>query len=365
MKLLILQSRKIKKNTQMSRLPPLPTLSELLKIYNLQASKQLSQNFLLDLHVTDKIVRHCFPNKLTKQQEEEFTPKTTVIEVGPGPGPLTRSLLNSDRVKRVIAVEKDDRFIPALQLLGQAADKRFNLVQGDILKVDEDELLNHFNEDSVLSPSDPDFEEKWKQTLNSHSDPNVVLTGNLPFGIATPLLIKWLRDLSDKKGAFKYGRVPMVLMFQKEVGDRLCARPKTKDYSRISIVTQNFCEAKECFVIKGKTFIPPPKVDASVIRLDPRPEPLEPDLPMPALEQFCNVIFHSRRKQLYSNLRAQLTESEITQLVSMCTKKELIQKQEEENNLRLLDIRPASLDVEAVCHLAKQYSILKENRHLI
>ena len=322
-------------------------------MYNLQASKNLSQNFLMDLNVTDRIVKHCFP-PLPSGVEEPVEPRTTVIEVGPGPGPLTRSLLNSPHVKQVISVEKDDRFFPALQLLAQATNDQFKLVQGDILEVDEEELLLHYGLDQQAT----DFE-SW-QTMGSTERPEVLLTGNLPFGIATPLLIKWLRDLNQMRGAFRYGRVPMILMFQKEVGDRMVAKPRTKEYGRLSVVTQSLCRVEECFVVRGKTFVPPPKVDASVMRLDPLPIPVEPDLQISDLEKFCNVIFNSRRKQLYSNLRSHLTDADCKRLVSMVTKREALQRQEEELNARLLEQRPDQLSVEVICHLAKLFAAIKQ-----
>lgn len=347
-----------------NRLPSLPTIKDILQLYNLQASKQLSQNFLLNLHITDKIVKNCFAPTKSKTPKI-FAPtvqeaSTTVIEVGPGPGPLSRSLLNSDHVKNVIAVEKDDRFLPALQLLSQASNDRFKLVQGDILEVDEEELLMHYGIDNVCRS-----EEEWRGTLSDNVDPRVVLVGNLPFGIATPLLIKWLRDLSDKTGAFKYGRVPMVLMFQKEVGQRICAKHSTKPYGRLSVISQNLCRVTESFIVKGKSFVPPPKVDASVVRLEPREEPLEPELPMKDLEQFCHLLFNSRRKQVYVNLRTQLTDPECKQLISTCTKKDIIQKQEEENNQSILDQRPEHLSVDVVCHLAKQFYDLRRKNMII
>lgn len=333
------------------KLPPLPTLRDILKIYNLQASKQLSQNFLLNMNITDKIVKHCF---LPFSPPINLMPKnTTVIEVGPGPGPLTRSLLNCEHVKQVIGVEKDERFLPALQLLAQASNNRFKLVHGDILEVEEEELLLHYGIDNIC-----ESEEAWKAS----SSPEIMFVGNLPFGIATPLLIKWLRNLSDKKGAFKYGRVPMILMFQKEVAQRICAPHGTKLYSRLSVVSQNLCHVQNCFVVKGKSFIPPPKVDACVVKLVPRVEPFEPNLPMTELEHFCNILFNSRRKQVFANLRAHLTEPECHELVAKCTKKDLIQKQEEESNLKILDHRPEHLPVEVICHLGKQFYELKKKK---
>jgi dimethyladenosine transferase 1 len=314
------------------RLPPMPSLRELLKMYNLQASKQLSQNFLLDLRVTDRIVKHC----------GDITNKV-IIEVGPGPGPLSRSLINAG-ARRLIAVEKDQRFFPALQMIGQAVDEdkekrqKFNLVHGDILEVSELDLLREFGEDKTKG---------------------VIIVGNLPFGIATPLLIKWLRDISASQGIFS--RLPdgqqrdvnMVLMFQKEVVDRIVAPTHSADYGRLSVVSQYHCDVKSLFTIKGKTFIPPPKVDAGVVMMKPKAQLPQPHLPMEDLEKFCRILFSARRKQVNNNLRALLSPDHIAMLL-----------QNSGLGHSVLDLRPQNLTVEQIYQLAFSFATMRAKLNL-
>jgi dimethyladenosine transferase 1 len=267
-------SEKLKK---VIKLPALPSIRDILKLYNLRASKNLSQNFLLDQKVTDKFMKKI-PN----------VSKKTCLEVGPGPGCLTRSILTY--AKQCIAVEKDDRFLPALQMLGQAANGRFQLVQGDILEVNEVDILGRFKIKS----------RKWDE------ESRVAFVGNLPFGIATPLYIKWLRQISKHEGAFgEYGRIEMVLMFQKEVGERILAAPSTPEYGRLSIVSQNYCETRKLSIVKGKTFVPPPKVDGIMVHVIPRVKPLV-DVDIDVVESFCKIIFGKRRKALETTFKTSL-----------------------------------------------------------
>lgn len=273
----------------------------------------------------DRIAKHCGDLK-----------NRVVIEVGPGPGSLTRSIINAG-ARRVIAVEKDQRFFPALQMIGQAVDEakeyqKFNLIHGDILQVQELDLLKAFGEDSCEG---------------------VTLVGNLPFGVATPLLIKWLRDINSGSGIFSKMSngtkrdVNMVLMFQQEVVDRIVAQPQTADYGRISVVSQYHCDVKKLFTIKGKTFIPPPKVDAGVVMMKPKAKLPEPYLPMLDLEQFCKLLFHARRKQVNSNLRTFLSAEHVAMVVNLA-----------ELPRSILDLRPQDLPVEQIRKLAYAYSTL-------
>lgn len=312
------------------RLPPMPSLRELLKMYNLQASKQLSQNFLLDLRVTDRIVKHC--GDLTNK---------CVIEVGPGPGPLTRSLINAG-ARRIIAVEKDERFFPALQMLRQAVDEshkkqNFHLVHGDILQVSELDLLREFGE-------------------SDHA--GVTIIGNLPFGIATPLLIKWLRDINAAKGIFARLRdgerrdVSLILMFQKEIADRIVAQPQSHDFGRLTVAAQQSCDVKKLFTIKGKTFIPPPKVDAGVVHLSPKkdlPTPLQRNyICMEDLENFCRILFSSKRKQVQSNLKLAMTPEQMAMFVKNA-----------EIDSQILDKRPQDLTVQQITEMARSYTAIR------
>lgn len=236
-------------------LPDLPSLREALDAHRLGARKSFGQHFLLDLNVTRKIARLAGPFD-----------SEAVIEVGPGPGGLTRALLESD-AGRVIAVEKDTRFIPLLQDLAAAAAGRLQVVEADALKVSEAELL-------------------------AGSAGHVV--SNLPYNVGTPLLLKWLTGPWRPRS--------MTLMFQKEVADRVAARPGAGAYGRLGVIAQAVCEARVVMDLPARAFTPPPRVASAVVRLEPRPE-RPPDALLAALERVTAAAFGQRRKMLRSSLK--------------------------------------------------------------
>lgn len=235
-------------------LSDLPPLRETLAEHGLLAKKSFGQHFLLDLNVTRKIARLAGP------LEGE-----TVIEVGPGPGGLTRALLEAGA--KVIAVEKDARFIPLLEELAAAANGRLTVVEADALEVNEAALAG--------GPAH--------------------VVSNLPYNVGTPLLLKWLTGPWQPKS--------MTLMFQKEVADRIAARPGADAYGRLSVITQAVCDAAVVMDLPARAFTPPPKVASAVVRLDPKPD-RPSDAELAALERVTAAAFGQRRKMLRSSLRA-------------------------------------------------------------
>jgi 16S rRNA (adenine1518-N6/adenine1519-N6)-dimethyltransferase len=233
----------------------LPPLREVLTAAGIAADKRFGQHFLLDLNLCRKIVRLA-----------DLEPGQAVIEVGPGPGGLTRSLLEAGAL--VTAVEKDPRFIPLLRDLAGAFDGRLAVIEADALHVDE----------RTLSPAD-------------HP---AAIVANLPYNVGTPLLVKWLT------GPF---RPPsMTLMFQQEVAARIVARPGGADYGRLAVLSQALCRGRIVMELPAKAFTPPPKVDSAVIVLTPLAD-RPPDRVVEALQTVSQAAFGQRRKMLRSSLR--------------------------------------------------------------
>ncbi|XP_003404311.1 dimethyladenosine transferase 1, mitochondrial isoform X1 [Loxodonta africana] len=254
------------------RLPPLPTIREIIKLFRLQAQKQLSQNFLLDLRLTDKIVRKAGNLR-----------NAYVYEVGPGPGGITRSILNAD-VAELLVVEKDTRFIPGLQMLSDAAPGKLRIVHGDVLT---------FKIEKAFPGS---LKRQWED-----DPPNIHIIGNLPFSVSTPLIIKWLENVSCRDGPFAYGRTQMTLTFQKEVAERLTASTGSKQRSRLSVMAQYLCSVDHVFTIPGQAFIPKPEVDVGVVHFTPLTEPVIKQ-PFKLVEKLVQNTFQFRRKYCYRGL---------------------------------------------------------------
>jgi len=234
-------------------LDDLPPLRESLAAAGLAARKSFGQHFLLDLNLTRKIARLAGP------LEGE-----TVVEVGPGPGGLTRALIEAGA--RVIAVEKDGRFIPLLEDLAARAGGRLILIQADALALDAASLPSQAS-----------------------------VVANLPYNVASPLLVGWLTGAWRPKS--------MTLMFQKEVAERIVAAPGAKDYGRLSVLAQALSEARMVMELPARAFTPPPKVTSSVVRLVPRREPLAP-ADKATLERVTAAAFGQRRKMLRSSLKS-------------------------------------------------------------
>lgn len=239
----------------MNEPPGLPPLREVIARHDLGARKGLGQHFLLDSNLTGRIARAAGPLE-----------GRTVIEIGPGPGGLTRSILTAG-APLVLAVEVDPRCIAALRELSDAYPDRLRIVRADALKLD---------------------------LLNATAPPRKIVA-NLPYNIATPLLVSWI--------ARAEGFESLTLMFQKEVADRLLAPPRSKDYGRLSVLVQWLCEVRRLFDVPPRAFVPPPRVVSTVVRLVPRPSPIaEADLA--ALSAVTKAAFGQRRKMLRGSLRS-------------------------------------------------------------
>ncbi|MAK81682.1 16S rRNA (adenine(1518)-N(6)/adenine(1519)-N(6))-dimethyltransferase RsmA [Phenylobacterium sp.] len=238
----------------MSALADLPPLRQSLEAHGLMADKGLGQHFLLDLNITRKIARLAGPLEGVR-----------VIEVGPGPGGLTRALLEAGA--HVIAIEKDARFLPLLNDLRDVADDRLQIELADALKADE----------ATLTGGAP-----------------VAIVSNLPYNVGTALLIKWLTG--------PYRPASMTLMFQKEVAQRIVARPGDDAYGRLAIIAQATSQAKIVMEAPARAFTPPPKVDSAVVRLDPLDQ-RPPEALIAALERVSQAAFGQRRKMLRSSLK--------------------------------------------------------------
>ncbi|MCC6788283.1 MAG: 16S rRNA (adenine(1518)-N(6)/adenine(1519)-N(6))-dimethyltransferase RsmA [Hyphomonadaceae bacterium] len=253
----------------------LPTLRDELEAHGLWANKGLGQHFLLDLNITRRIARTA--GELAGKQ---------VIEVGPGPGGLTRALLETGA--HVIAIEKDPRFLPLLAPLIEWSEGRLHIVQGDALEVEEAALLQY----------GPPASRRHAPAL-AGGTPAAHIVSNLPYNVGTPLLVKWL-----KAGAW---RGDMTLMFQKEVAQRIVARPGSDAYGRLAVIAQARCDARLEFTVPARTFTPPPKIASAIVRLTNRADPY-PHLD--ALERVTAAAFGQRRKMLRSALRALTPETE-------------------------------------------------------
>ncbi|TQV80675.1 16S rRNA (adenine(1518)-N(6)/adenine(1519)-N(6))-dimethyltransferase RsmA [Denitrobaculum tricleocarpae] len=249
----------------------LPPLRETIAKYGLGARKALGQHFLLDINLTRRIARAAAP-----------LDQGTVIEIGPGPGGLTRGLLQ-EGARKVIAIEKDSRCLEALREVAAAYPGRLELIEADALEIDISRL----------------------------GDGPRQIVANLPYNVSTALLIQWLTLIDRDASAI----TRLTLMFQKEVAERLAAVPRSKDYGRLSILAQWLCEIRLLFDVPKQAFTPPPKVISTIASLKPRSEPLSP-AQMPTLERITAAAFGQRRKMLRQSLKS--TSQDVTGLLAGC-----------------------------------------------
>jgi 16S rRNA (adenine1518-N6/adenine1519-N6)-dimethyltransferase len=241
----------------MSAIDTLPPLREVIATHGLSAKKALGQNFLLDLNLTARIARAAGDLSACD-----------VLEVGPGPGGLTRGLL-AEGARRVLAIEKDARCLPALAQIAAAYPGRLEVINADALALD------------------------W----SAHLSAPVKVVSNLPYNVGTELLVRWLTP-----PAWPPVWQSLTLMFQREVADRIVAAPGSKAYGRLAILAQWRCEARIALTLPPEAFTPPPKVHSAVVHLRALPEPRFPADPA-VLERVVAKAFNQRRKMLRAALK--------------------------------------------------------------
>jgi 16S rRNA (adenine1518-N6/adenine1519-N6)-dimethyltransferase len=242
----------------------LPPLRDVIAAHDLKARKSLGQNFLLDLNLTAKIARAA--GDLTG---------TDVLEIGPGPGGLTRGLLASG-ARRVLAIEKDPRCMPALAEIAAAYPDQLSLINGDALDVDP----------------------------LSHLTPPIRIAANLPYNVGTELLVRWLTP--QKWPPFWQS---LTLMFQREVAERIVATPGSKAYGRLALLAQWRCDVRIVMSLPPSAFTPPPKVSSAVVHLSALPEPRYP-ADAEVLSRVVAAAFNQRRKMLRSALKGHMPDIE-------------------------------------------------------
>lgn len=247
-------------------LSDLPPLKDVLGQYGLSPKKSLGQNFLLNMDVTRRIAVAA----------GEFK-DVTVVEIGPGPGGLTRALLENGA--KVVAIERDHRCLAILTAIQEIVLDRLQIIEGDALKI---------SPQSVVSAG------------------NIKIVANLPYNIGTILLIQWLSNLERIDS--------LTLMFQKEVAYRLFARPCSKDYGRLSVITQWLCDGYRLFDLAPGAFTPAPKVASSVVTLHPKPLGVEEKALLPRVSTITRHAFGQRRKMIRSSLKLLFGEEKLSNI---------------------------------------------------
>lgn len=248
----------------MAQMDDLPPLREVIATHELRAKKSLGQNFLLDLNLTAKIARAA--GDLSG---------CDVLEVGPGPGGLTRGLL-AEGARRVLAVEKDSRCLPALAEIAAAYPERLEVINGDALEVD----------------------------VSAHLTPPIRVVANLPYNVGTELLVRWLTP-----AVWPPAWDSLTLMFQKEVAERIVAQPGSKAYGRLAILAQWRCEARIVMTLPPEAFNPPPKIHSAVVHLTKLDAPRFP-ADAAVLSRVVAAAFNQRRKMLRASLKGQAPDIE-------------------------------------------------------
>ncbi len=239
----------------------LPSTKDLAQKYNLIAKKSLGQNFLFDHKITDKIASGS--GKIEGKN---------ILEIGPGPAGLTKSIL-AQNPKKLIVIEQDFRVIPLLQEVKTYYPNNFEIIHGDALKISVNKIFGN---------------EKFK------------IIANLPYNIGTVLVFKWLETIENIES--------MTLLLQKEVVERIVAKPNSKQYGRLSVMINSFCDSKRLFDIAAGSFVPAPKVTSSLIQIIPKKIPQNIDFNI--LSKVCAAAFNQRRKMLRSSLKSLTIDTE-------------------------------------------------------
>jgi 16S rRNA (adenine1518-N6/adenine1519-N6)-dimethyltransferase len=268
----------------------LPSTSALIKKYQLDAQKSLGQNFILDKNFTDKIVASA--GDLTN---------SIILEIGPGPGSLTRSILDAG-AKKLIVIEKDRRCIELLREFREFYGERLEIIEGDALEIDELKITNG---------------EKFK------------IIANLPYNIGTPLIFKWLK-IADKISS-------MTLMLQKEVVQRITAKSGDDHFGRLAVMINFLCKSRMVFTVNKSVFTPPPKVTSAIVEIIPREKPLA-DIEFRKLEILVAAAFNQRRKMLRSSLKAVFKNAEEVLIEAKINP----------------ELRAENLEIEEFCKLAEK-----------
>ncbi len=249
----------------------LPTLRETVDKYGLLAKKSLGQNFMLDMNITDKIIR----NSLERQKKIDFSHEV-VYEIGSGPGGLTRAILKA-KPQKLTVIEMDERCIAIMNDIKSVVGERLEIVEGDALKY----------------------------SFSAADTPPKNIVSNLPYNISVPLLIGWLKNMSEFSS--------LTLMFQKEVAERITAEVGTKSYGRISVLAQLVCHIEKLFDLNPNCFVPAPKIWSSVLLFMPLEQLPESGL-LQKVEKVTELAFGQRRKMIRQSLKS------ISNLAGICEK---------------------------------------------
>jgi len=241
-------------------------------MYRINAKSKLSQNFIMDPRLLDRLAKAGGP-----------LDGKVVVEVGPGPGGITRSILGQG-ARQCTVIEKDPRFLPALERLNEASGGRLDIHIGDVMNFNMEKLF------PTVIPT------PWDGPT-----PNMSIIGNLPFNVSTPLMIKWLSAMSNRQSLWMYGRVPLTLCFQYEVAQRMSAKPGDHCRSRLSVMCQNYTRVQQNFIIPGAAFLPIPEVNVGVVTLIPLTKPYI-DHPYKTIEKVVTTMLQSKRKSLQNQV---------------------------------------------------------------